>query len=330
MKLIIQIPCYNEEDSLPATLADLPEKLPGITKIEVLIIDDGSTDETIRIAKQHGVRHILSLQEHRGLAVAFSEGLSYALKQGADIIVNTDADNQYAASSMSELIAPVLNGEVDITIGTRPIANHPEFSCFKKKLQWLGSAVVRVLSGTNVQDAPSGFRAISARAARQIHIFSPYTYTLEMILQAGIKGISVKSVPIRVNTQLRPSRLMVNTGQYVARSLTSLLDITLLYRPRRVFSLCAAPLIAASLLLGLRFLYFHLTESESGKVQSLILAAILFTSGGALFITGLLANIIAKNRILLEKNSERLMVLEHTLNRIDATLKRLKPDSPPS
>ncbi len=300
VKLIIQIPCYNEEATLPETLAALPASLEGVDEIETLVVNDGSSDRTLQIAKDIGVDHIVTQVRNRGLARAFMAGLEASLDAGADIVVNTDGDNQYCADDIPVLIAPILTGEADIVIGARPIFNNPNFGILKKLLQQLGSAVVRVFSGTDVRDAPCGFRAISRLAAMQMRVFSGYTYTLETIIQAGHHGLSVKSVPVRVNEQRRPSRLVRNLPSYLWRSCLTILRIFILYRPLPFFSLCSFLIFFPGFLLGLRFLVFFLAGQGDGKIQSLILAALLMTSGAMLFIVAILADLIAANRMLLE------------------------------
>lgn len=313
VKLIIQVPCYNEEQALSVTLSALPRKIPGIDSIEWLIVDDGSQDRTTEVARAHGVDHIVSLSHHEGLTRAFVVGLEACLKAGADIIVNTDADNQYCADDIPKLIEPVLAGRADIVIGARPIPEIQHFSPLKKYLQRLGSYVMRVLSNTDVLDAPSGFRAMSREAAMQLHIFNRYTYTLESIIQAGQKGMAVTSVPIRVNPPLRPSRLVHSTPDYIRRQVLTMLRIFITYRPLRFFVTQSAVLVGAGTLIGVRFLYLYFTSGGTGHVQSLILAALLIIIGFFLGVVGLLADLIAVNRQLLEKLNWRLQKLEGRL-----------------
>jgi glycosyltransferase involved in cell wall biosynthesis len=310
VKLIIQVPCYNEEQALPVTLSALPRKIPGIDSIEWLIVDDGSQDRTTEVARAHGVDHVVSLPRHQGLTRAFVVGLEACLKAGADIIVNTDADNQYCADDIPKLIEPVLAGRADIVIGARPIPEIRHFSPLKKYLQRLGSHVVRVLSNTDVVDAPSGFRAMSREAAMQLHIFNRYTYTLESIIQAGQKGITVTSVPIRVNAPLRPSRLVRSIPDYIWRQGLTMLRIFITYRPFRFFVTQGAVLVGAGTLIGLRFLYLFFTTGGAGHVQSLILAVLLIMIGFFLGVVGLLADLIAVNRQLLEKLDWRVQKIE--------------------
>jgi glycosyltransferase involved in cell wall biosynthesis len=309
MRLFIQIPCHNEEASLPISLAALPKSLPGISSIEVLVINDGSTDRTVEVARSLGVRHVVGFPRNKGLARAFMLGIRSCLELGADIIVNTDADNQYNADDIPALIAPILEGRADIVIGARPIATIEHFSPIKKTLQKLGSAVVKRVSGTTVADAPSGFRAFTRESAASLNVFNAYTYTLETIIQAGQKNMTVVSVPIRVNGDLRPSRLVRSITSYVRRSIVTMLRIGVIYRPFQFFMTLASTLFLAGILVGLRFLYFYFFEHGVGHVQSLILAAVLMIFG---FQTGLLAFIAdlqSVNRRLLEELLEAKRVV---------------------
>jgi len=301
-KLIIQIPCYNEEDTLGLTLANLPTRIEGIDKIERLIINDGSTDSTLEVARQNGVEHIVDFPGNQGLAKGFMAGLHSALAAEADIIVNTDADNQYNAEDIAKLVAPVLAGQSDIVIGARPISDIAHFSNMKKWLQKIGSWVVRVTSGTNIADAPSGFRAISREAALRLNVFNEYTYTLETIIQAGQKGMTIVSVPVRVNADLRPSRLVKSMRSYIMRSLLTIFRIFMVYRPLRFFLLLGSMPVALGILLGLRWLILYAYFPEPGRthVPSLILAAIFLIGGFQLWMFGFLADLVAVNRQLLE------------------------------
>ncbi|AFZ44425.1 glycosyl transferase family 2 [Halothece sp. PCC 7418] len=299
-KLIIQIPCYNEEATLGATLADLPRQLPGIDTIEWLIIDDGSRDQTVEVAKASGVDHIVRHPKNQGLAKAFMSGLRASLAAEADIIVNTDADNQYCADDIPHLIEPILLKQAEIVVGARPITNIPHFSPIKKTLQQLGSYVVRLASNTNIPDAPSGFRAFSRDAALQINVFDNYTYTLETIIQAGQKGMAITSVPVRVNGDLRPSRLVKSTPTYVLRSMTTILRIFMLYKPLRFFLLAGSVPFSLGFLLGVRWLFFFFMGTERTRVPSLILTAILILIGFQLWMFGLIADLMAANRRLME------------------------------
>lgn len=310
MKLIIQIPCYNEEEALPEAVACLPKAIPGIDVVEYLIVDDGSRDRTVEVARQCGVHHVVRLPSNRGLAAAFSAGLEACLRLGADIIVNTDADNQYNAADIPLLVAPILAGDADMVVGERPIASIEHFSPLKKLLQKWGSAVVRSISRTDVRDAPSGFRAISRDAAMRINVFSEYTYTLETIIQAGQVGMVVQSVPIRVNGETRPSRLVRSIPSYVKRSVLTMLRVFVIYRPMRSFGLLAVLAFIPGFLLGLRFLYFYATGEGDGHVQSVILAALLMGSGLLLAIVAIITDLISVNRRLLQKLQWQLRKLE--------------------
>ncbi len=310
MKLIIQIPCLNEEASLPTTLAALPRSLPGIDSIEWLIVDDGSTDRTVEVARAHGVEHVVRFGTNQGLARAFMAGLEGAIRAGADIIVNTDADNQYDAADIPKLIEPILAGRAEMVIGARPIDEITHFSPFKKLLQKIGSWVVRKASGTSIPDSPSGFRAFSRNAALQLNVFSRYTYTLETIIQAGQKGIPITWVPIRTNADLRPSRLVKGIADYVRRSVFTILRIFLLYRPLRSFFWVGTVFITPGFFLLVRWLVFYLQGSTRVRAPSLILAAILVLIGFQTWILGFVADLLAANRRLLEENQLRLRRLE--------------------
>ena len=310
MKLIIQIPCLNEEASLPTTLAALPRSLPGIDKVGWLIVDDGSTDRTVEVARAHGVDHVVHFGTNQGLARAFMAGLEGAIRAGADIIVNTDADNQYDAADIPKLIEPILAGRAEMVIGARPIDEITHFSPLKKLLQKLGSWVVRKASGTTVPDSPSGFRAFSRNAALQLNVFSRYTYTLETIIQAGQKGIPITWVPIRTNADLRPSRLVKGIADYVRRSVFTILRIFLLYRPLRSFFWVGTVFMTPGLFLLARWLVFYLQGSTRVRAPSLILAAILVLIGFQTWILGFVADLLAANRRLLEENQLRLRRLE--------------------
>jgi glycosyltransferase involved in cell wall biosynthesis len=312
-KLIVQIPCYNEEAALGTTLSELPRTVPGVDRVEWLIIDDGSRDKTIEVARAGGVDHIVRLPYHQGLAKAFMAGLDGCLKAGADIIINTDADNQYCAADIPRLIAPILDGEAEIVVGARPIDQIEHFSPVKKLLQKFGSWVVRRASRTHIPDAPSGFRAMSRNAAMQLHVFSEYTYTIETIIQAGQKGMAITSVPIRTNGDLRPSRLVKSIPSYVRRSLLTILRIFVTYRPFRFFATQGVVVFAAGFLLGLRFLYYFGIGDGNGRVQSLVLASLLMGIGFSLGVVGLLADLIAVNRQLLEKLEWRMYLIEEKL-----------------
>ena len=311
-KLIIQIPCFNEEGTLAIALKALPRAVAGFEKVEWLIINDGSEDLTVAVARENGVDHVVELGAHRGLACAFTAGLEASLRAGADVIVNTDADNQYCAEDIPKLVEPILKGEAAIVIGARPVGEIAHFSPLKKFLQRLGSSVVRQASGTDVVDAPSGFRAMSREAALQLNVFSRYTYTLETIIQAGQKNIVIKSVPIRTNADLRPSRLVKSKRAYVQRSILTILRISVTYKPLRIFlALGAVPFVLGTAL-GLRWLWFFTMEdSLRTRLPSLILAAIFILIGVQLWIVGIVADIVAVNRRLLEDIQLRVKKLEY-------------------
>jgi glycosyltransferase involved in cell wall biosynthesis len=311
MKLIIQIPCFNEEESLPVTLRALPRELEGIDKIEWLVIDDGSTDATVRVAHEHGVDHIIQLYHNRGLSSAFMAGLDACLRRGADIIVNTDADNQYDARDIPKLIRPILDGRAEIVIGDRQVARIPHFSPLKKRLQKLGSLVVRKLSKTSVVDAPSGFRAIHRRAATQLNVFNEYSYTIETIIQAGQKNMAIVSVPVRTNDDLRPSRLVKGMGSYVARMVIVMSRIFVIYRALRFFFTLGILIMLPGVILGLRYLWHMASGSGSGNIQSLILAAVFLLAGFFVILSGFLADLISVNRKLLEELRSRAIRLEY-------------------
>ena len=306
MKLVIQVPAYNEEAHLGATLDELPRTVAGFDEVELLVVDDGSEDRTAEVARQHGA-HLVRLPVHRGLAVAFATGLRHAVERGADVIVNTDADAQYDPRDIPALVAPVLAGDAQMVIGDRQVGGIPHFSPLKKLLQRFGSWVVRRLSGTGVRDATSGFRAISRQAALKLHVFTRFTYTLETILQAGEAGLKVVSVPIRVQPgERRPSRLFRSNLGYVLRSLEAIARIVVLYNPLRIFLRLGAVPIVAGLVLLLRFLYYYLTNhSPAGHLQSLVLAVILVVVGAQVWVVGIVADLIAVNRRLIEEAVER-------------------------
>lgn len=302
MKLIIQIPCYNEENTLPEVIKDLPRQLPGVDQIEFLIIDDGSTDKTVEIARQAGVHHVLSLGSNRGLASAFLAGITKCLELGADIIVNTDGDNQYDGGCIKDLIAPVVQGGLDIVVGARPIDDIEHFSWPKKKLQKLGSRVVRQFSGTDIPDTTSGFRAYSANAAMKLHVFNRYTYTLETIIQAGHMDMRMGHVPIKTNPKTRESRLISSIPLYVWRSVSIILRSYITYQPFRTFFYFSLPPAILGLTLCLRYLYYFLvTGSGRGHLQSLILAAILLIMSFHMFSLGILGDLISANRKLIQE-----------------------------
>ena len=306
VKLIIQIPCFNEEATLPDTLADLPKQIDGVDVIETLVIDDGSTDRTASLAKELGADHIVRFSRNRGLAVAFARGLDACLDAGADIIVNTDGDHQYQGSSIPDLVRPIVTGEADMVVGDRQVDTIPHFSWLKKVLQKLGTRVVRWTSATDVQDATSGFRALSRQAAAQLVVFSSYTYTLETIIQAGKRGLVVVSVPVATNPKLRESRLINNIFSYVMRSSVTILRIFMMYEALRVFTLISIVPTLAGVALFVRYAYFFSIGQGSGHIQSVVVASVLLLLAFQILLLGLLADLIAKNRRLSEEIHYRL------------------------
>lgn len=298
-KLVIQIPCFNEEKTLLTTLNALPEAIDGIDEIEVLVINDGSTDNSGKIAEEWGAK-VLEIKPNKGLANAFRSGLQECLNLGADIIVNTDADNQYNADDIKEIVKPVLDKKADIVVGARDIFSIKEFSPIKKLLQKTGSAVLRLLSSTKVQDAPSGFRAFSREAALKINVFDNYTYTMETLIQAGAKGLTVQSVPVRVNSKLRDSKLVKNIFNYVFKSMKTTIRMFIVYRPFRFFITFAAILLVFGLTLVGRFLYYYFAGQGNGHIQSLILAAVFLISSVQLGIVAIIGDLLSINRKLLE------------------------------
>lgn len=309
MKLIIQIPCFNEEETLVTTLNDLPSSIPGIDSIEILVINDGSTDRTVEVARKNGVHHIVSFTRNRGLARGFMAGIDACLRQGADIIVNTDADNQYCGADIAALVQPILERKADIVIGERPIAKTAHFSPLKKRLQKVGSFVVRMASGTRIPDAPSGFRAYSRAAAMQINVVNEYTYTLETIIQAGHNRMAITSVPVRTNPELRKSRLFSSMTGYIKKSSVTIIRAFMMYKPLQFFCTIGSVLFLAGFALGLRFMYYFFTKPGAGHIQSLILAAVLLMLGFQTFIVGLQADVIAANRKILEDVQRRMREL---------------------
>lgn len=308
-KLVIQIPCYNEEENLLTTLNDLPKSVAGADEIEVLVINDGSVDNSSKIAREWGAK-VLEIKPNKGLANAFRSGLQGALKMGADVIVNTDADNQYSALDIEPLIQPILKEEADIVVGARDILNIKEFSPLKKFLQKLGSAVLRLLSSTKVEDAPSGFRAFSREAALRLNVFDNYTYTMETLVQAGAKGLRLVSVPIRVNPKLRESRLFKNIFSYVFKSMKTTIRMFIVYRPFRFFISISTILGILGVILVSRFLYFYLSGDGNGHIQSLIFAAVFLLSAVQLAIIAVIGDLLAINRKLLEDVQTRLKKME--------------------
>ena len=300
MKLIIQIPCLNEAQTLRVALDDLPKQIDGIDTIEYLIINDGSKDDTVQVARDWGVHYVVNFKNNKGLARGFMAGLDACLRNGADIIVNTDADNQYCGDDIEKLVRPILDGQADIVIGERPIDQTAHFSPLKKKLQHLGSWTVRVASNTDMPDAPSGFRAYSREAALRLNVTNEYTYTLETIIQAGRNRMAMKSVPVRTNAELRPSRLFSSMFGYVKRSMVTILRSFMMYRPLKFFSIVGGIFFFLGLALDIRFLVYYIAGSGSGHIQSLILATVLVLIGVQTFVIGLLSDNIASNRKILE------------------------------
>lgn len=301
MKLIIQIPCYNEAQTLAIALASLPREVAGFDKVEWLIIDDGSKDDTVEVAKRCGVDHIVSHTQNQGLARAFMTGINACLALGADVIVNTDADNQYEAADIPALVQPILDGTAEIVVGARPIADIEHFSPVKKFLQRLGSSVVRIASETDIPDAPSGFRAMSRAAAAQLIVYNRYTYTLETIIQAGQSGIPITSVPVRVNEDLRPSRLVKSIFSYITRNIFTIFRIFVLYRPFLFFMAIGTVLFLFGMGISIRFLLYYFAGDGDGHVQSLILGAVLLSGGAGTWLMAIISSLLASNRRLLEE-----------------------------
>jgi glycosyltransferase involved in cell wall biosynthesis len=311
-KLIIQIPCLNEAETLPATLADLPASVPGIDVIEILVIDDGSKDGTADVARAHGVHHIVRLTRNKGLAAAFMAGIDASLKQNADFIVNTDADNQYAGADIGKLLAPLLDGTADLVIGDRNIAELQHMSWRKRQLQALGSWVVRQVSNTTVPDTTSGFRAYTREAALRMTIVSEFSYTLESIIQAGKKRMAIAHVPVTTNPRTRKSRLFDSIFGYIKRSSATIVRIYAMYEPLKVFSYIGLTIFGAGVLLAVRFLYEYFTDVTFGgrMVQSLIFSAVFMIIGFQVLLMGLLADVISANRKLLEDLLYRVRKIE--------------------
>ena len=301
MKLIIQIPCLNEAETLPETLKALPRQVPGFTVVEWLVVDDGSQDKTAEVAKALGVDHVVRHRRNKGLARAFITGLNESLALGADVIVNTDADNQYEAGDIPKLVAPILEGKADIVIGARPINTHKHFSLTKKLLQKLGSWVVRQVSHTDIPDTTSGFRALNREAAQRTMVFNEYTYTLETIIQAGHRKLAITSIPVRVNEVKRPSRLFHSIPSYVRQSMITIVRIYVIYRPFHFFGSIGLLFFLVGVLIGMRFLYYYLTGGGSGHLQSLILMSVLLGMGFQTVLIAFVADLFAANRKMLEE-----------------------------
>jgi glycosyltransferase involved in cell wall biosynthesis len=309
MKLIVQIPCLNEETMLPETLRAIPRQIPGVDVVEVLVVDDGSTDRTVEVARAHGADHVVRFTRRKGLAYGFMAGLDASLRLGADVIVNTDADNQYPAHEIPRLIAPILAGEADMVIGDRGVGEVAHFSWMKRRLQTLGSWVVRKVSGTSVPDTTSGFRALNREAALRINIVSEFSYSLESIIQAGKKKLALASLPIEAR-ETRPSRLFASTWEYVKRSAATILRIYAMYEPFKVFILLGSALFGAGVVLGLRYAYFWWLGDIRGHLQSAILSVLLVIMGFQTLQWGIMADLIASNRKLLEDLLYRVRRLE--------------------
>ncbi len=310
MKLIVQIPCYNEEQTLPQTYADIPKIIEGIDKVEVLIIDDGSTDRTIEVAQELGVDHIVINKRNMGLARSFRRGIDECLRQGADIIVNTDGDNQYAGWDIAKLVKPVLEDKADIVIGDRETHKIAHFSKGKKFMQWFGSGIVRKLAGIWVPDTVSGFRAISRESAIKLNVLSSFSYTIEMVIQAGKRDMKIISVPVETNEKTRESRLFKSIPSFITRQVTTIVRMYAMYQPLKVFFIMGSLLTLAGLVPIVRFLYFYFTTGGAGHLQSLVLSGVLILMGFVAFLGGLIADLISFNRQLLEMNLEKVKRLE--------------------
>ena len=315
MKLFIQIPCLNEEKTLPEVYADIPKKIEGVDEIEVLIIDDGSTDNTVNVAKELGIKHILQLGTNRGLAYAFMSGINYSLEHGADIVVNTDGDNQYYGEDIAKLVQPVLEDKADLVVGSRPILKHKEFSPAKKFFQILGSMTLRLISKTKIKDAPSGFRAISRKACMQLYVYSRFSYTMETLIQAGNSNMRVVSVDVRVNPKTRDSRLFRNSFEHIRKSGATIMNMFVLYRPGRFFSIIGSLFLAPALFLGIRFIYLvFLRENpdpERTYLPSLILLAIFAFIGIFSFFLGIIGELIKQQRRLMEDVNKNLKDIKY-------------------
>ena len=309
-KLIVQIPCYNEEKTLPQTVRDIPRQIDGIDEVKILIIDDGSTDRTVEVAEKTGVDYIIKNTRNKGLARTFYEGLIASLRLGADIIVNTDGDNQYKGQDIPKLIAPILKGESEIVIGDRETDKIPHFSPLKKRMQKIGSFVVRIVSGTEVQDPVSGFRAFSREAAMMMNILSPFSYTIETVIQAGKKYIAIDSVPIGTNPKTRESRLFKSLPKFIERSLSTMIRMYTMYQPLRVFFFVGSLCILAGLVPSIRFLIYYFMGQGAGHIQSLILAAVLFIAGFQVLMIAMVADVISFNRRLIEETLLRVRHIE--------------------
>lgn len=321
MKLIIQIPCYNEAETLEVALNHLPKQIEGIDVIETLIINDGSKDATVEVAKKWGVNHVVSFKKNKGLAKGFMAGIDECLRQGADIIVNTDADDQYFGGDIEKIVRPILNNEADIVIGARPIDQTAHFSPLKKKLQHFGSWVVRKASNTDIPDAPSGFRAYSREAALQLNVVNEYTYTLEQIVQAGREKITIMSVPIQTNAELRPSRLFSSMFGYVKKSMLTIIRSYVMYKPMRFFTGLGTVPIVIGILIGIRFLIRFFSGHGNGNIQSLILLSLLITIGVMMWVIGILADTIAANRKIMQEMQARVRKMDYEIEEMHKEIK---------
>ncbi len=310
MKLIVQIPCFNEEQTLAQVIADIPRNIEGIDLVELLVIDDGSVDQTVRVARENGVEHILVNKKNLGLARSFQKGIYAALKAHADIIVNTDGDNQYAGADIAKLVQPIINGEADIVVGDRRTSEVAHFSKTKKMLQWFGSLLVRKLSGVSIPDAVSGFRAISREAAIRLNIISTFSYTIEMLIQAGKRGMCVVSVPVGVNDVTRESRLFQSVPQFLKRSFGTMVRVYSMYKPLRVFFFIGTLFTIVGCLPIFRFIVLYFVEGGMGHIQSLVLGGVFLLMGFVAYMIGLVTDLIASNRVLLEMILERVKRLE--------------------
>ncbi len=306
MKLIIQIPCFNEAEHLPKTLSQLPKALEGFDSVEILVVEDGSTDETAKVARQCGADHIVHLSRHLGLAQAFANGIDACVRLGADVIVNTDADNQYLAEDISKLVAPILSGEAELVIGDRGVSSIKHFPAHKRALQILGSRVVSATAGFNIPDATSGFRAMTRQVALETLVLSHYSYTLETLIQAGAKNVRVKFVPVETNPPERPSRLFRSVRNYLANSISTIIRSFTLYRALRIFTVISAIFLLIGIAIGVRFLVFYFRGQGTGNVQSLILASVFLIVGVITFMIGLIADLVSFNRKILEEVLYRL------------------------
>ena len=321
MKLIIQIPCYNEAETLEIALNDLPKHIDGIDEIEYLIINDGSNDNTVEVAKNWGVNYVVSFKKNKGLAKGFMAGIDACLRNGADIIVNTDADNQYCGEDIESIVRPILEGKADIVIGARPIDQTEHFSWLKKKLQHLGSWVVRKASDTDIPDAPSGFRAYSREAALQLNVVNEYTYTLEQIVQAGRTKIPIMSVPIRTNKELRPSRLFHSMFGYVKRSMVTIVRAYLMYKPMRFFTGLSIIPFVIGFALGVRYIVKLIMGTTAGSIQSLILCSLLIMIAIMIWVLGMMADVIAANRKIMQEIQARTRDIDYRVSWIEKNIK---------